>query len=146
VTYEDGSITTIEGKWSIDIPYVLTFHNVLFINGLKANLLSISQFHDENHNVLFSKDECNIYSLADKWIIKRIRTLDNCYRVSTLTTLGCHKLTLNDTNLWHQRFGYINFKDLSKIFKRKAVSGLPNLRTIKKMACKACRERKQTKA
>ena len=118
----------------------------MFINGLKANLLSISQFHDENHNVLFSKDECNIYSLADKWIIKRIRTLDNCYRVSTLTTLGCHKLTLNDTDLWHQCFGYINFKDLSKIFKRKAISGLPNLRTIKKIACKACQERKQTKA
>lgn len=38
----DGSTTTIEGKESIDILGFPTFHNVLFVNDLKANLLSIN--------------------------------------------------------------------------------------------------------
>lgn len=66
VTFKDRSITTIKGKRSIDILSLPTFHNVLFINGLKANLLSINQFCDENHSVQFFKDECNTYNCASK--------------------------------------------------------------------------------
>lgn len=66
VTFEDGSITTIKGKGSVDILCLPTFHNVLFINGLKANLLNINQFCDENYRVQFFKDECNIYNCASK--------------------------------------------------------------------------------
>jgi len=66
------------------------------------------------------------------------RTLDNCYRVSTLTTLGCHKVKLDDTNLWYQYISHITFKDLSKISKREAVHGLSNLRIVSNMVCRAC--------
>jgi hypothetical protein len=41
-----GSVTfgvaTIEGKWNVEIPSLPIFHNTLFVNGLKANLLTIS--------------------------------------------------------------------------------------------------------
>ena len=52
VIFGDVSIATIEGKENIEILDLSIFHNVLFVNDLKANLLSISQFHDENHSVL----------------------------------------------------------------------------------------------
>jgi hypothetical protein len=42
MTCEDGSTTTIENKGSIDIHGSPIFHNILFVNGLKANILSIS--------------------------------------------------------------------------------------------------------
>jgi hypothetical protein len=42
VTFEDGSITTIEGKGNVEIFSLPIFHNVLFVIGLRANLLSIS--------------------------------------------------------------------------------------------------------
>jgi hypothetical protein len=42
VTFRDGSIATIEGKWNVKIPSLPIFHNTLFVNGLKANLLNIS--------------------------------------------------------------------------------------------------------
>jgi len=99
ITFEDGSTTIVEGKRSIDIPSLPTFHNVLIINGLKANLLSISQYCDENHNVKIFKDEYNIYNHISKWITKGTRTLENYYRVSTLTTLGWHEVTLDHTDL-----------------------------------------------
>jgi len=87
----DKSITIIEGKGNIDIPVLPTFHNVLFVNGLKADLRSISQFHNENHNVHFSKDECNMYNYTGKYIMKGTKILDNYYEVSTLTTFDYHK-------------------------------------------------------
>ena len=99
ITFEDGSKTIVEGKRSIDIPGLPTFHNFLIINGLKVNLLSISQYCDENHNVQIFKDEYIIYNHASKWITKGTRTLENYYRVSTLTTLGCHEVTLDHTDL-----------------------------------------------
>jgi len=42
VTFRDGSIATIEGKWNVEIASLPIFHNTLFVNGLKANLLNIS--------------------------------------------------------------------------------------------------------
>jgi hypothetical protein len=40
--FGDGSIATIEGKRNVEIPSLPIFHNVLFVNDFKANLLSIS--------------------------------------------------------------------------------------------------------
>jgi hypothetical protein len=87
----DKSITIIEGKGNIDIHVLPTFHNVLFVNGLKADLRSISQFHNENHNMHFSKDEYNMYNYTSKYIMKGTKILDNYYEVSTLTTFDYHK-------------------------------------------------------
>lgn len=84
VTFRDGSTSTIKGWGSIDISGLPTFHNVLFVNSLKANLLSISQFYDKNHIMYFSKDESNIYNRVGKWIIKGTRTFNNYYGVSNL--------------------------------------------------------------
>ncbi|KAG2667762.1 hypothetical protein I3760_15G130800 [Carya illinoinensis] len=61
VTFGDGSKAVIEGKGSIEIPGLPVLHDVLFVNGLKANLLSISQFCDNDFSVQFSKDACNLY-------------------------------------------------------------------------------------
>jgi len=118
VTFEDGSITTIEGKGNVEIFSLPIFHNVLFVIGLRANLLSISQFCDENHSVQFSKDECNIYNCASKRVMKGTRTSNNCYGIYTLTFLGCHEASFDDHNLY-QHLGHINFRDLLKFLKRK---------------------------
>jgi len=51
MTFGDESITTIKGKRNVEIPSLPIFHNFLFVNGLKANPLTISQFCDENYSV-----------------------------------------------------------------------------------------------
>ena len=52
---QKGKITTV-GNVSIQ-PYP-SIDNVLFVEGLKHNLLSISQLCDSGYNVSFNKDEC----------------------------------------------------------------------------------------
>lgn len=43
VQFGDGSKSKVTGKGSVNIPAMLTPQNVLLVDGLKANLLSISQ-------------------------------------------------------------------------------------------------------
>ena len=98
MTFRGGSTTIIEGKRSINILGLPTFHNFLFVNGLKSNILNINQFCDQNYSVQFSKNKCNIHNYVGL-LMKGARTIDNCYGISTLTTLGCHKVTLDSTDL-----------------------------------------------
>ena len=46
VTFGDGSKFVIRGIRTVDIPGLLVFEDVWYVNGLKANLLSISQIYD----------------------------------------------------------------------------------------------------
>ena len=55
VTFGDGSHAQVLGKGTIKIPGLPPFKDVLYIKGLKANLLSITQICDEDFLVQFSK-------------------------------------------------------------------------------------------
>ena len=44
----------------MDIPRFLVFEDVRYVDGMKANLLSISQICDNGLNILFTKYECEI--------------------------------------------------------------------------------------
>ena len=59
-TFGDGSKSVIRGIGTVDIPGLLVFKDVWYVDGLKANLLSISQIYDNGLNVLFTKHECEI--------------------------------------------------------------------------------------
>ena len=55
VTFGDGSHAQVLGKGTIDISRLLLLKDVLYVEGLKANLLSITQICDEDFIVQFSK-------------------------------------------------------------------------------------------
>ena len=60
VTFGDGSHSQVLGKGTIDILGLPLLIDVLYIKGLKANLLSITQICDEDFLVQFSKKGCLI--------------------------------------------------------------------------------------
>jgi hypothetical protein len=65
-TYGDMSQSKVIGKGLIDIPGLGASQEALYVEGLKANLLSISQLCDNDLMVQFSKKECNIFDSSDK--------------------------------------------------------------------------------
>jgi len=100
ITYGDGSQPKVIGKGTIDIPGLGTSQEALYVEGLKANLLSISQFCDNDLVVQFSKKECNIFDSSGKWLMGGKRTADNCYDLSGLTTdpqIFCNKATIDNS-------------------------------------------------
>ena len=58
VTIGDESKSQIKGKGIISLPGLSNIANVLYVKGLRVNLLSISQICDQDFMVLFSKGKC----------------------------------------------------------------------------------------
>ena len=58
VTFGDGSKSYIKVKGIISLLGLPDIANVLYMEGLRVNLLSISQIWDQNLMVLFSKGKC----------------------------------------------------------------------------------------
>ena len=57
ITFGDGSKSHIKGKGIILVPKLPNIANVLYVEGLRVNLLNISQICDQDFMVLFSKRE-----------------------------------------------------------------------------------------
>ena len=79
VTFGDVSKSQIKGKRIISLPGLPDITNVLYVEGLRVNMLSISQICDQDFMVLFSKGKCLVMDEPGKKLISSVRTLDNCY-------------------------------------------------------------------
>lgn len=55
VTFGDGNSTRIVEKGTIEVPRILKLNNVLYVEGLRHNLISISQICDKRYDVHFAK-------------------------------------------------------------------------------------------
>ncbi|KAL5793665.1 hypothetical protein ACOSP7_002260 [Xanthoceras sorbifolium] len=99
VTFGNGSKKKVIGKGSIKISGLPSLNDALLVDGLQANLISITHLCESVHAV----------------------------------------------ELWHQRLGHLNFKDLKKLGKMKAVRGLPELGKKQEGVCGPCQIGKQTK-
>ena len=131
VSFGDGSHSQVLGKGTIDILGHPLLTNVLYIKGQKANLLSITQICDEDFLVQFSKKGCIILSEEGVQVLKGLRTTDNCYGVVPKLNVSCQSACVNLLELWHQRFGHANYKQVAKVSKHEAVIGLPKFGKIK---------------
>jgi hypothetical protein len=117
------------------------------MEGLKANLLSISQLCDDDLVVQFSKKECNIVDSNGKWLMGGERTSHNCYGIPSLSSdsqIICNKTTIDESELWHQRLGHLNFTNMFKIANEEVVKDLPKMKDTGKEVCGPCQLRKQT--
>ncbi|GJT39087.1 putative ribonuclease H-like domain-containing protein [Tanacetum coccineum] len=56
------------------------------------------------------------------------------------------KATIDESNLWHRRFGHINFKTINKLVRGNLVRGLPSKIIENDHTCVACQKGKQHKA
>ena len=83
ITFGDGSKSQIKGKRIISLPGLSDIANVLYVKGLRVNLLSISQICDQDFMVLFSKGKCLVMDESGKKLISGVRILDNCCVVET---------------------------------------------------------------
>ena len=79
VTFGDGARGKIVGICDMVSAGLPRLDNVLLVNGLTANLISISQLCDKGLSVNFSKSECLIIDKKGKVSMRGFRSKDNCY-------------------------------------------------------------------
>ena len=101
VTFGDGGKSVIRGIGTVDIPGLPVFEDVWYVNGLKANLLSISQICDNGLNVLFTKYECEILDGGGDYMCVGVRTANNCYGLTLSISNKCFSAKIDQVDLWH---------------------------------------------
>ena len=136
----------IKGKGIISLPGLLDIANVLYVEGLRVNLLGISQICDQDFIVLFSKGKCLVMNESGKKLISGVCTLDNCYGLVPDADIVCNSIRLPNEDLWHQRMGHASYKHLFIVSKHESVLGRPKLSKMSNMVCGPCQLGKETKA
>ncbi|GAA0159518.1 hypothetical protein LIER_16272 [Lithospermum erythrorhizon] len=118
-------------------------NDVLLVEGLIANLISISQLWDDGMKVFFNKDGCTVNKSYDQIVMKGIRSADNCYMWTFVKALVSRKN--EDAELWHKKLGHTNYRNIHQLISKEAVRGLPTLE-IKDNVYGECQVGKQTKS
>ncbi|KAL6316087.1 hypothetical protein AAG906_015603 [Vitis piasezkii] len=99
MTGDKSSFTSLERQYSY--PYCPKPDEVLYVEGLKENILSISQMCNKDHKVNFYQDLCEIINKKRKVVIIGNRTIDNFYAINlnSRTPLMRCREKLNPTKL-----------------------------------------------
>ncbi|XP_043710262.1 glutamate receptor 2.7-like [Telopea speciosissima] len=123
-TYAGGSVkfgnndgAKIVGKGTISLNNEkMQSQDVLYVEGLKHNLLSISQICDRGHEVVFNSQGCEIRRTSTgKLMATGKRTSGNLYTLTETVKDTCMVSMEEETWLWHRRLGHIRFNSLGKI-------------------------------
>ncbi|XP_073273260.1 uncharacterized protein [Primulina huaijiensis] len=149
ITFGDNSKGRAVGKGKI-IHDKIIIKDVLLIENLCYNLISISQLCDSGYTVEFQKLIFTVKTAAGNIMLTGLRE-QNTFKVKwnddCLSALTCFiALNGNKNLLWHKRLNHLNFKSIATISKLKLVSGLPNIDFAKDRICNACQLGKQVRS
>ena len=139
VTFGDNAKGKIIGIGNIGNPDNPSIENVLLEDGLKHNLISISQLCDIGYKVLFDKKECTIFDSITNKVIFTGNRKHNVYKIKvsykTNKIISCIASTDDDAWLWHRRLGHVSMDRLSKLFKGDLINDLPKIDLKKDRLC-----------
>jgi transposase InsO family protein len=147
VSFGNDDSTKIIGKGTVRIGNKNTkAENVLLVEDMKHNLLSVSQMCDQGHKVTFDSQKCEIRKEGSgKLIATAVRTSSNIYVLSEIGNEKCCLGKEDESWLWHRRMGHIHFDNLVKVSKREAVREMPQITKPTNTLCKHCQQGKKTK-
>jgi hypothetical protein len=146
VTFGNDAPGKIKGKGMVSLSNGKgKSQDVLLVDGLKHNLLSVSQMCDRGCEVLFTSKDCKIKSVNSGQVVaKGIRTENNVY-VLKENREECHLRKHDERWLWHRRLGHLNFDHLIKLKNLEAVKDLPRISKPQDSMCKPCQVGKKNR-
>eukprot|EP00253_Pinus_taeda_P017372 PITA_17372 len=145
VSFGNDTPAAIKGKCIAQLKEDVKAGNVLYVDGLKHNLLSVSQMCDNGTEVIFRSDGCRVHDLdTGRTVIEGKITPNNLY-IFEEGEQQCY-LSKNDEHwLWHRRLGHLSFSQIRKACKYQAVRGLLDIKIPDNTICKSCQFGKQTR-
>ncbi|KAI3510701.1 hypothetical protein L1887_17834 [Cichorium endivia] len=129
-----------------------TINPVAFVEGLKHNLVSISQLVVGTGNAVTFNDQGSVITKeATKELLLKSERNGSMFPLNLKPVIGGESLCLlskanSDVSWsWHRRHAHLNFKDLKKLVAMDLVRGIPALKFDNDSLCSACEHGKQTK-
>ena len=142
VTFGDNSKARVIGISSIGFAGTTQVEQVLLVDGLKHNLLSISQLCDEENIVTFEYDKCIIRSPESKKTRFVVQHHKNMY-ILQLKELANQDVCLvvkksDQLQLWHRRLGHASASVIEKLQRLNIIESLLKLNTQTDAVCETC--------
>ncbi|KAL6319784.1 hypothetical protein AAG906_036843 [Vitis piasezkii] len=130
ITFGDNAKGRIISQGNIGNGTSSLIESVLLVDGLKHNLLSISQLCDKGFKVIFEASHCIIKNIQNEKTIFMGHRCDNVYAINISKYDGHDRcfLSMHDQSwLWHRRLGHANMNLISQLNKDELVRGLPKI-------------------
>ncbi|GJW21317.1 retrovirus-related pol polyprotein from transposon TNT 1-94 [Tanacetum coccineum] len=131
--------------------FPLAFCRVAYVNGLKHNLINISQLCDANFQVLFTKTQGTIFNQNDEVVFidprrRDVYVIDMSSFNKEINACFIAKASPSVNWLWHKKLSHLNFKNINNLAKHNLVYGLPSLTFSTDKNCSACEKGKHHRA
>ncbi|KAL1218646.1 hypothetical protein V5N11_029518 [Cardamine amara subsp. amara] len=127
VTFGDGAREKIRVKGFTRGETQPNLKNVYMVEGLKVNLISISQLCDIGLNVTFIKSECKAVDDHGNVRLEGQRSENNFYMWKP-NNLCFSTLAETQAELWHRKLGHLIVRTMVKLSNQEVVRRLPKLR------------------
>lgn len=127
--YRKGTII-VDGKHKIE--------DVIFVKGLRHNLLNVSQMCRKRYHT-FQEKGCEIKKgILGRLIAKGTRTNGNIYHPKEAKGSNYLVVESNQIWLWCKRIGHVNFDNMVKINSTHAIRDMPKIIKHTNTICKEC--------
>ena len=122
ITYGDNRKANVIGEGNIFVNKDISIKNVLLVENLKQNLISISQSCDNGFNVIFCVSMCSIEKIDNDQVCFEGYRCRNVYKINLDDFKSSNEVCLyssNDDNwLWHRRLGHASMDTISNFLEK----------------------------
>ena len=116
--------------------------NVLLVNSLKYNLLSVSQLCEMGYNCFFTDKGVKVFRRDDSFIAFMGQMKGKLYLVdftsNRVNTETCLVEKSSMGWLWHRRLAHVGMRNLAELQRGEHILGLTNVSFEKDKICSAC--------
>eukprot|EP01018_Ginkgo_biloba_P007340 Gb_41815 [translate_table: standard] len=144
VVLGDNNTQEVKGKGVVSIKIetgeTKNILDVLLVLGLKMNLLLVEKMMEQDYKLEFDNGECLIKDKMKKVkvVAKGELTADRLFKlVIPPQPYVLKKTTIDESILWHCRYGNLNYGGLVMLRKNEMVVGLPFIQGSKEI-CEGC--------
>jgi hypothetical protein len=147
VTFGDNMSSMILGKGIVSLGNNKTKEeDVLLVENLKRNLLSVSQTCDQGHILTFDSQKCEIRNKDTRKIVTFApRTSSKVYILNIDKEEKCCLIQVDESWLWHKRLGHLIFDKFIKSNKKETFRDLPKIIKPSDPICNHCQIGKKTR-
>ena len=148
ITFGDNNKGKVLGLGKIAISKDKNIDDVLLVQSLGFNLMSIGKLCDLGMLVLFSKFKCIVFMATDSSFVFEGNRKGDLYIVDFSkgpSVRTCLLAKATEGWLWHRRLGHAGMRNLQTLVKKNHLRGIPDVKFDKDRLCAACEAGKLAK-
>ena len=147
IVFGDDGKGKVIGLGKIAISNNQSLSNVLLVNSLSYNLLSVSQLCKLGYNCLFTDEDVTVFRRDDSSVAFKGKLKGDLYLVDfdvdRVNPEACLIAKSSMGWLWHRRLAHVGMRNLATLLKGEHIIGLTNVTFEKDRVCSACQAGKQ---